>query len=92
MVELARVQGDGIEEIRLVQLSTPLANSGELLDVHWDDDFAISLIGLSEQVDSEIAGSLSRHPSIRVPYGGPTRCGHRRAHAAVPGDRAEAGA
>ena len=30
VVELAGVQGDGIEEIRLVQLSTPLANTGGL--------------------------------------------------------------
>jgi hypothetical protein len=59
VVELAGVQGDGIEEIRLVQLSTPLANTGTLLGVHWDDDFAICLMGLSEQVDSENAGPLA---------------------------------
>jgi hypothetical protein len=59
VVELAGVQGDGVEEVRLVQLSTPLANTGNLLGVHWDDDFAICLMGLSEQVDSEIAGPLA---------------------------------
>ena len=59
VVELAGVQGDGIEEVRLVQISTPLANTGTLLGVHWDDDFAICLMGLSEQVDSEIAGPLA---------------------------------
>jgi hypothetical protein len=60
VVELAEVQGDGIEEIRLLQLSTPLAHSGgTLLDVQWDDDFAVSLMGLSEQVDSKIAGSVT---------------------------------
>ena len=42
-----------------MQLSTPLANTGTLLGVHWDDDFAICLMGLSEQVDSEIAGPLA---------------------------------
>ena len=59
VVELAAVQGDGIDEIRLMQLSTPLANTGGLLAVHWDDDFAICLMGLSAQVDSEIAGPVA---------------------------------
>ncbi len=59
VVELAGVQGDGIEEIRLAQLSTPLSNTGTLLGVHWDDDFAICLMGLSEQVDSETAGPFA---------------------------------
>ena len=58
VIELVGVQGDGIEEIRLVQLSTPLANAGGLLAVQWDDEFAVCLMGLSAQVDSESAGSV----------------------------------
>jgi hypothetical protein len=59
VVELAGLQGDGIQEIRLVQLSTPLANGGgTLLSVRWDNEFAVSLIGLSQQVDSKIEGPL----------------------------------
>ena len=86
VVELAGVQGDGIEEIRLVQLSTPLANAGgTLLDVQWDDEFAVCLMGLSEQVDSEICGLSNVGICLsRVPDAGPTRCDHRRAHTAVP--------
>lgn len=59
VVELVGLQGDGIEEIRLVQLSTPLARTGgTALNVQWDDEFAVSLIGLSEEVDSKIAASV----------------------------------
>ena len=35
VVKLEGVQGDGIEEVRLMQLSTTLANSGGLLGVQW---------------------------------------------------------
>jgi hypothetical protein len=59
VVELAAVQGDGIEEIRLMQLSTPLANAGGLLAVRWDDEFAVCILALSERVDSKIAGSVT---------------------------------
>jgi hypothetical protein len=58
VIELAGVQGGGIEEIRLMQLSTPLANAGGLLGVRWDDEFAVCLMGLSDQVDSKIAGPM----------------------------------
>ena len=58
MVELAGVQGDGIEEVRLMQLSTALANTGRVLGVQWDGDFAVCLMGLGERVDPEIAGSV----------------------------------
>jgi hypothetical protein len=58
VVELARVQGDGIEEIRLAQLSTPLTNAGGLLGVRWDDEFAVALIGLSQQVNPSISGQV----------------------------------
>jgi hypothetical protein len=57
-VELAGVQGDGIEEVRLMQLSTALANTGRLLGVQWDGEFAVCLMGLSDRVDSEIGGSV----------------------------------
>jgi hypothetical protein len=58
VVELAGVQGDGIEEVRLMQLSTALANTGRVLGVQWDGDFAVCLMGLGERVDPEIAGSV----------------------------------
>jgi hypothetical protein len=56
VVELTAFHGDGIEEIRLAQLDVvPLANSGALLGVRWDDEFAVCLMGLSAHVDSRIA-------------------------------------
>ena len=83
VVELMQVQGNGIEEIRLVQLSTPLANAGELLGVRWNDEFAICLMGLSAQVDSRIAGpvvSASVYPEFSMQ-------GQRVALIAVPTPR-----
>lgn len=68
-VELAEVQGDGIEEVRLMQLSTPLANAGGVLAVRWDDEFAVGLIGLSQQVNSNITDqviSASVYPDLSM--------------------------
>ena len=58
VVKLEGVQGDGIEEVRLMQLSTTLANSGGVLGVQWDDEFAAGLMGLSQQVNSHITGQV----------------------------------
>jgi hypothetical protein len=68
--ELAAVQGDGIEKIAMVQLSTSLTNSGaSYLSVRWDADFSVSLMGLSEEVDTEVAGpmiSASVYPAFSM--------------------------
>jgi hypothetical protein len=69
VVELAQVLGDGIEEVRLVQLSTPLANAGGLFGVRWDDEFAVALMGLSQQVNSNTSGqviSASVYPELSM--------------------------
>ena len=59
VVELVSFQGDGIQEIRLAQLDVvPLATTGWALGVLWDDEFAVCLMGLSEQVNSKITGSV----------------------------------
>jgi hypothetical protein len=83
VVELVGVQGDGIEEIRLVQLDTPLANLGRLLSVRWDNEFAICLMALTNQVDSTIAGSIT---SASV-YPGFSMQGQRVAIIAAPTPR-----
>ena len=83
VVELTAVQGDGIEEMRLMQFSTPLTSAGGLLGVKWDDEFAICLMGLSEWVDSRIAGpvlSASVYPEFSMQ-------GQRVALIAVPTSR-----
>src|ERR1035437_10508952 len=56
VVELTALHGEGIEEIRLMQLNVSLANAGGVLGVRWDDEFAVCLMGLSARVDSRIAG------------------------------------
>jgi len=69
VVELVEVQGNGIEEVRLVQLSTPLANAGSVLGVRWDDEFAVGLIGLSQRVNSNLSGqviSASVYPEVSM--------------------------
>jgi hypothetical protein len=58
VVELTAFHGDGIEEIRLMQLNVSLANAGGVLGVRWDDDFAVCLMGLSAHVDSKMAGQV----------------------------------
>jgi hypothetical protein len=57
VLELVAVQGDGVEQIKMLQLSTPLARAGgALLGVRWNDEFSVALIGLSELVDTKVAG------------------------------------
>jgi len=56
VVELTAFYGDGIEEIRLMQLNVSLANAGIVLSVRWDNEFAVCLMGLSPQVNSRVAG------------------------------------
>jgi hypothetical protein len=83
VVELTQVQGNGVEEIRLMQLSTSPANAGGLLGVRWNDEFSICLMGLSQQVDSRITGpvvSASVYPEFSMQ-------GQRVALIAVPTPR-----
>ena len=56
--ELTAFRGDGIEEIRLMQLNVSLANAGGLLGVRWDDEFAVCVMGLSARVNSRIEGQV----------------------------------
>jgi hypothetical protein len=56
--ELAAVHGDGVEQVTILQLGIPQATaSGVSLAVKWNDDFSVSLMGLSDQVDTEVSGS-----------------------------------
>jgi hypothetical protein len=70
VVELAATEGDGISAIQLVKLSVPLANSGgTYLTARWDSNFTVSLMGLSPQVDTEVAGtalSASVYPALAM--------------------------
>ena len=57
--ELARLNGTGVDEVRLAQLRVGgLANAGVLLTVSWDEQFAVSLMGLSDKVDSRFGEGM----------------------------------
>jgi hypothetical protein len=58
VVELTASHGDGIEEIRLMQLNTALSTTGSVLGVQSDNDFAVCLLGLSDRVDTKISGAV----------------------------------
>jgi hypothetical protein len=58
VVELMALHGDGIEEVRLLQLDVPLANTGGVMGVRWDNEFAVCLMGLSERVNVNIEGQV----------------------------------
>ena len=42
-----------------MQLNVSLANAGGIMDVRWDDEFAVCLMGLSARVDSRIDGQVN---------------------------------
>lgn len=50
-VQVEAIQGSGVEELRIAQLSTRLTTAGVYLHVLSDDKFAVCLMGLSEQVN-----------------------------------------
>jgi hypothetical protein len=80
IVELVAIRGDGIEEVRLMQVDVPLKNSGDLLAVRWDDEFTVSLMGLSPRVNSRVTGQLI----VASVYPGFATVGERVAIIATP--------
>jgi hypothetical protein len=53
VVRLLEVSGEGIEELCLAQLRTRITESvGWWLNVRWNDEFAVCLMGLSERVNT----------------------------------------
>lgn len=56
LVELTAYRGEGVAEIRMIQLNVSLPNAGRVLGVRWDDEFAVGLMGLSAEVDTRLAG------------------------------------
>jgi hypothetical protein len=54
VIQLVHIQGDGVEEVRLAQLRTSLGNIGPLVPAQWNDNFTVSLMGLSDRVHSRI--------------------------------------
>ncbi len=59
LIELARLEGTGSEEVRLAQIRTrAMPNTGETLTVLWDAQVAFSLMGLSDKVNSRFGEGM----------------------------------
>ncbi len=71
LFELTAVQGGGVDKFTFLQLSTGLSTSGgQVLAVRWDSSFALSLIGLTQDVDTSVTGqrlSASVYPQFGIP-------------------------
>jgi len=53
VIELLEVRGEGIEELCLAQLGVRITkNVGGWLNVRWDDEYAVCLLGLSDRVNT----------------------------------------
>lgn len=70
LFEVAAFQGGGLEKFTFFQLSTSLPTSGgQILAVRWDSSFALSLIGLSQDVETSVTGprlSASLYPQFGI--------------------------
>ena len=70
VIELVHLYGDGVEEARFAELNVNLtANVGGTLNVRWDNDFAVGLLGLSPRVHARPAGSGSLQASSYSEFG-----------------------
>jgi len=71
LFELTAVQGGGVDKFTFLQLSTGLATSGDqILAVRWDSSFALSLVGLTQDVETSVTGprlSASVYPQFGIP-------------------------
>ncbi len=68
--ELVRVQGQGVQEVRLVDLQvTCRENSGSWLGGSWNEQFAVALFGLSDCVNVQLLGSGTVAASVYPEFG-----------------------
>jgi hypothetical protein len=68
--ELVRVQGQGVQEVRLVDLQvTCRENAGWWLGVCWDEQFAVALFGLSDCVHVQLLGNGALAASVYPEFG-----------------------
>jgi hypothetical protein len=57
LFELITVQGSGMDKLTFLQISTDLPTSGgQFLAVRWDDSFALSIIGLTPDIETAVTG------------------------------------
>lgn len=68
--ELVRVQGQGVQEVRLVDLQvTCQKNAGWWLGGSWNEQFAVALFGLSDSVNVQLLGSGTLAASVYPEFG-----------------------
>jgi hypothetical protein len=58
VVEVAAIEGGGIEKLQMVQLSLTLPNGSQIFDARFDDKHTVALMGLSNSVQTSYSGSL----------------------------------
>jgi hypothetical protein len=54
VVELVRIEGEGVEEVVLAEVRPRPETAGYLLAVRWNDQFAVCLMALSDRVNSRL--------------------------------------
>jgi len=68
--ELVRVQGEGVEEVRFIELQvTCKQNAGWWLGAWWNERFAVALIGLSDRVNVQLLGNGGLVASVCPEFG-----------------------
>jgi hypothetical protein len=70
VIELVRVQGEGVEEVRLAELQvTCKENAGWWLGTWWNEKFAVALLGLSDCVHVQVLGNGVLAASVYPEFG-----------------------
>lgn len=68
--ELVRVQGEGVEEVRFIELQvTCKQNAGWWLGAWWNERFAVALLGLSDCVNVQLLGNGVLAASVYPEFG-----------------------
>ncbi|MCL5280157.1 MAG: hypothetical protein M1376_09650 [Planctomycetes bacterium] len=82
VLELIRVQGEGVQEVRFGELQvTCRENAGWWLGAWWNEQFAVALFGLSDRVNVQLLGNGALAASVYPEFG---MEGQRVVLAAVP--------
>jgi len=85
LFELADLQGEDIEAIRLLHLRTEgLETAGHRLAVRWNDEFAVVPLALSPRVHASLSGPNAIHATVNQEFG---LQGEKIALVAVPTER-----
>lgn len=68
--ELVHLRGEGVEEVRIAELQvTCMENAGWWLGVYWNEQFAATLMGLSDRVHVQLLGSGVLAASVYPEFG-----------------------